>query len=157
MAISSGLSFAPFPSEVRQTSAIGAEVQLSSSMPIIDLDLLTDSDHEVLRQALFENQVVVIRNQKGIDPTVIPKLAKIFDPSATDIHSAGKNAVSDPRNILSAYKAGRIPRAPQVGIIGSRKFKNYEGVDELEVIHLVGRIHFLLLHPLTRVGSYPVS
>ncbi|KAH7000589.1 alpha-ketoglutarate dependent xanthine dioxygenase [Ilyonectria destructans] len=136
MAISSGLSFAPFPSEVRQTSAIGAEVQLPSSMPIIDLDLLTDSDHEVLRQALFENQVVVIRNQKGIDPTVIPKLAKIFDPSATDIHSAGKNAVSDPRNILSAYKAGRIPRAPQVGIIGSGKFKDYEGMDELEVIHL---------------------
>lgn len=104
---------------------------------MLDLDLLTDNDKDTLRKALFENQVVVIRKQKGIDPTVLPKLAKIFDPNASDIHSAGEKAVSDPKNILSAYKAGRIPRAPQVGIIGSGKFQDYEGLKELEVVHLV--------------------
>lgn len=106
-------------------------------MDVLEVDALSEEDLDTFRRALFENQVVVIKNQKGIAPETLPKLTKVFDPTATDIHSAGEKAVSDPRNILSAYKAGRIPRAPQVGIIGSGKFKNYEGVEELEVIHLV--------------------
>lgn len=134
---STSLTFNLLPDEIRQSSAIGAEVQLPPGMVMLDLDLLTDNDKDTLRKALFENQVVVIRKQKGIDPTVLPKLAKIFDPNASDIHSAGEKAVSDPKNILSAYKAGRIPRAPQVGIIGSGKFQDYEGLKDLEVVHLV--------------------
>ena len=134
---STNLTFNLLPDEIRQSSAIGAEVQLPPGMPLLDLDRLTDNDKDTLRKALFENQVIVIRKQKGIDPTVLPKLAKIFDPNASDIHSAGEKAVSDPKNILSAYKAGRIPRAPQVGIIGSGKFQDYEGLKELEVVHLV--------------------
>ncbi|KAJ5997634.1 hypothetical protein N7499_005971 [Penicillium canescens] len=133
---SSALSFDLLPDEIRQSSAIGAEVQLPPGMPLLDLDSLTEKDKEVLQEELFRNQVIVIRGQKGIDPTVLPRLAKVFDPNASDIHSAGEKAVSDPRNILSAYKAGRIPRAPQVGIIGSGKFWDYEGLDELEVDEL---------------------
>lgn len=133
-----GLSFVPLHPDIRQSSCIGAEIHLPrSSSPIIDLASLTEDDKETLRKALFENQVIVIRNQKGIDPTVLPELAKVFDPTASDVHSAGEKAVSDPRNILSTYKAGRIPRAPQVGVIGSGKFQNYEGIEDLEVIHLV--------------------
>ncbi|KAI8651878.1 hypothetical protein LRP88_10876 [Fusarium phalaenopsidis] len=131
-----GLSFEPLPSDIRQQSAIGAEIHLPSTMSILDVDLISGDDKSTLRQALFENQVIVIRNQKGINPATLPKLTKIFDPTATDIHSAGAKAVSDPKNILSAYKAGRITRAPQVGIIGSGRFKNYEGIDDLEIVHL---------------------
>ncbi|KAJ5678866.1 hypothetical protein N7462_007110 [Penicillium macrosclerotiorum] len=130
------ITFNLLPEETRQNSAIGAEIQLPTGMSILDLAQLTETDKKNLRKALFENQVVVIRKQKGIDPTILPKLAKIFDPHTTDIHSAGEKAVSDPKNILSAYKAGRIPNAPQVGIIGSGKFYDYEGLDELEVVHL---------------------
>lgn len=131
-----GLTFAPLPKDIRQESCIGAEIKLPEGMTILDLEALSQADKDNLRRALFRNQVVVIRNQKGIDPAVIPQLAKIFDPTASDVHSAGEKAVSDPKNILSAYKAGRIPRVPQVGIIGSGKFSNYEGIKELEVIHL---------------------
>lgn len=158
---STSLTFNLLSDEIRQSSAIGAEVQLPPGMVMLDLDRLTDNDKDTLRKALFENQVVVIRNQKGIDPTVLPKLAKIFDPNASDIHSAGEKAVSDPKNILSAYKAGRIPRAPQVGIIGSGKFQDYEGLKELEVVHLV-RIPYLtdisnLLWLTSETGSHLVS
>ncbi|KAJ5157222.1 uncharacterized protein N7482_008322 [Penicillium canariense] len=125
------------PKNIRQSSAIGAEIQLAPGMPILNVEELTRKDEDTLRQALLKNQVVIIK-QKGIDPTVLPKLAKIFDSNATDIHSAGENAVSNPRNILSAYKTGRIPRAPQVGIVGSGRFQDYEGIKELEVVHLVG-------------------
>lgn len=132
-----GLTFEILPSEIRQDTAIGAEVKLPDGMTLLDLDRLTNEDKQTLRRALFENQVIVIRGQKGIEPTVLPELAKVFDESAIGIHSAGEKAVSDPKNILSAYKAGRVPRAPQVGIIGSGKFQDYEGIPALEVIHLV--------------------
>jgi hypothetical protein len=132
----SELSVQLLPKNIRQSSQIGAEIILPSSTPILDLARLSEADKHVLREAVFDNQVVVIRNQKGINPQVFPELAKVLDDSATNLHSAGKNAVSDPKNILSTYKAGRIPRAPQVGIIGSGKFKDYEGIPELEVIHL---------------------
>lgn len=132
-----GISFEKLGSELRQSSAIGAEIHLPSSMPILEVGSLTENDKSTLRQALFHHQVVVIRNQGGIEPAVLPQLAKIFDPTASDVHSAGEKAVSNPKNILSAYKAGRIPRAPQVGIIGSGTFSDYEGIEQLEVIHLV--------------------
>jgi hypothetical protein len=132
-----GLKFETLPDEIRQSSAIGAQIQLPTGMPILEPENLTETDKKTLQQALFENQVIVIRKQKGIDATVLPKLAKIFDKSASDIHSAGEKAVSDPKNILSAYKAGRHPKAPQVGIIGSGKFQDYEGLKEIEVVHLV--------------------
>jgi hypothetical protein len=131
------LSYELLPEDVRQSSYIGAEVHLPAGMPLLDLEKLTESDKETLREAVFQNSVVVIRNQKGIHPAILPNLAKVFDPSASDVHSAGTKAVSDPRNILSTYKAGRIPRAPQVGIIGSGKFTDYEDIPELEVVHLV--------------------
>ncbi|CEJ54243.1 Putative Alpha-ketoglutarate dependent xanthine dioxygenase [Penicillium brasilianum] len=130
------LSFELFPDRIRQSSAIGADIKLPLGMPILNPEELSETDKATLRKALFGNQVVVIRKQKGIDPTALPKLAKIFDPNASDIHSAGEKPVSNPKNILSAYKAGRIPRAPQVGIIGSGKFHDYEGIKELEVVHL---------------------
>lgn len=142
---STSLTFSLLPDSIRQSSAIGAEVQLPPGMTKLDLERLTEKDKETLRKALFENQVIVIRGQKGIDPTVLPQFAKVFDPSASDVHSAGEKAVSDPKNILSAYKAGRIPKAPQVGIIGSGTFHDYEGLKELEVIHLVCLC--LLFHP----------
>lgn len=109
-----GLSYAPLPYQVRQESCIGAEIKLPEGMSILDVEALTEGDKDNLRRALFRNQVVVIRNQAGIDATVLPKLAKVFDPTASDVHSAGEKAVSDPKNILSVYKAGRIPKAPQV-------------------------------------------
>lgn len=107
------LSFKPLPKTITRESCIGAEITLPKGMNILDVEALTDGDKDNLRRALFRYQVIVIRNQAGIDPAVIPRLAKIFDPTASDVHSAGEKAVSDPRNILSAYKAGRIPRVPQ--------------------------------------------
>jgi len=108
------LSFQLLPKDIRQSSRIGAEIILPSDQSILDLERLTEADKETLREAVFDNSVVVIRNQQGINPAILPELTKIFDPSASDIHSAGVKAVSDPRNILASYRAGRIPRAPQV-------------------------------------------
>jgi alpha-ketoglutarate-dependent taurine dioxygenase len=72
------LTFNLLPEKIRQSSAIGAEIQLPLGMPILIPEDLNETDKETLRQALFEKQVVVIRKQKGIDPSALPKLAKSF-------------------------------------------------------------------------------
>ncbi|KAF4773743.1 TfdA family Taurine catabolism dioxygenase TauD [Colletotrichum scovillei] len=64
-------------------------------MDILDVEALSEEDLNTFRRALFENQVVVIKNQKGIAPETLPKLTKVFDPTATDIHSAGEKAVTN--------------------------------------------------------------
>lgn len=115
--INSSLTASLLPEDERRESMIGAEINLPYETPILDLDKLSKEDKQTLRQALFDNSVVVIRNQQGINPQILPKLAAVFDEHATNEHSAGKKAVSDPRNILSSYRAGRLPAAPQVSRI----------------------------------------
>ncbi|KAF2757425.1 Clavaminate synthase-like protein [Pseudovirgaria hyperparasitica] len=51
-------------------------------------------------------------------------------------HSGGEKQVTGTRNILSQNNCSRIPRAPQVTVIGSGRFENHEGISELDLKHL---------------------
>lgn len=127
----------PLGPELRKETELGAEVILPSSMPLLDVSALTHEDEENLKAGLFEHQVLVIRNQEGIDPAMLPRLARIFDPTLKEIHSGGKNQVTDEKNILSQNNCSRIPRAPQVTVIGSGNTAGHEGIQDLELKHVV--------------------
>ncbi|KAL3472726.1 alpha-ketoglutarate dependent xanthine dioxygenase [Aspergillus californicus] len=126
----------PLDSSLRLDSQIGAEVSLHKSMPLLDPNALSSADKTTLRAALYEHNVLVIRDQQGIDPAVLPQIGKLFDDTACDIHSGGRDAVRDPKNILAANRSARIPDAPQVSVIGQGDFRNYRGIDELALRHL---------------------
>ncbi|KAL3462636.1 alpha-ketoglutarate dependent xanthine dioxygenase [Aspergillus heterothallicus] len=132
----SQIKITPLDNPLRQESGMGAEVTLAPSMPLLDPTALSDDDKATIRSALYEHNVLVIRNQKGIEPNVLPQLGKLFDETAWDIHSGGRDAVRDPKNILAGNRSARIPEAPQVSIIGQGEFKNYRGIDELALKHL---------------------
>lgn len=136
------LQIIPLPVEIRKQSLIGAEVVLPSSMTLLDLSRLSNIDKDTLRNGLYNHHVLVIRNQLGISPAVLPEIGKLFDETAWNIHSGGLRVVKDPGNILAANKAARIPRAPQVSVIGQGDFKNYEGVD-LSLKHVVFELRVL--------------
>lgn len=136
------------PTELRKSSLLGAEITLPTGMTSIDLSALSEDDKNTLRAGLFDNGVVVIRNQQGLDPNVMPALGKLFDPTAWDIHSGGEKMVTDAKNILSANRGSRVPRAQQVSVIGKGKFKGHEGISELDLKHVVSFKHLLL--PNTR-------
>ncbi|KAH9810916.1 alpha-ketoglutarate dependent xanthine dioxygenase [Teratosphaeria destructans] len=126
----------PLSTELRKDSQLGAEVVLPDHVEYLDPAKLTTDDLEILRQGLFENGVLVIRNQSGLYPAVLPQLAKVFDPTAKDIHSGGEKQVTDPKNILSENRSARIPRAPQVTVIGQGIIEGHEGLPMLNLKHV---------------------
>ncbi|KAF2084924.1 alpha-ketoglutarate dependent xanthine dioxygenase [Saccharata proteae CBS 121410] len=130
------LRISPLAADIRKATMLGAEAILPTGMPILDLEKLSAADKENLRNGVFKNGVVVVRNQQGLDPATLPKIAKIFDETAWDIHSGGEKMVTDQKNILAQNRGARIPRAPQVSVIGKGKFVDYEGLPELDLKHV---------------------
>lgn len=127
----------PLPAELRKDSKVGAVVTLPTGMPYLDTEALSEQDQKTLRDGLFNHGAIVIRNQQGLDPSLMPKIGKFFDPTAWDIHSGGEKVVSDKKNILSMNRGARVPRAPQVNIIGKGKWTGHEDIPELDLKHVV--------------------
>lgn len=123
--------------ELRKDTLIGAEVLLNTNNTPIDPSAFSPADISVLRQALYDNSVLVFRKQQGIDPLALEKLASIWDEDMINVHSAGKDQVRDPRSILSRNNGARLPAAPNVQVIGHGKFQNYEGIQEMNLVHVV--------------------
>ena len=130
------LRIQPLDAGLRRDTNLGAEVLLPSSMRLLDLHTLSKSDKEALRKALFTHGVLVIRGQVGLEPTVLVELAKLFDPAPLDHHSGGAKQVTDPNNILSLNNCSRIPKAPQVTVIGKGRVDNHQGLSEINLQHL---------------------
>lgn len=135
----SPLQLQPLESDVRKSSQLGAEVILPESMKIFNPELLSEDDKETLSRGLFDHGVLVIRNQSGLEPQVLCEIAKLIDPVSKEVHSGGKKQITDPRNILSQNNCSRIPRAPQVTVIGQGHIEGHEGIPALDLKHLVSR------------------
>lgn len=91
-----------------------------------------ESDFTVLRRALYENQVVLIRGQQDLSPAAQYKLTKRFDPEA-NTYSHGSNKL-DTRSVLHS-DLKTIPSAPQVQVIGSGHIASYEGLENITLKH----------------------
>lgn len=130
------LRIQPLNAELRKDTKLGAEVLLPSTQTLLNPEALSGNDKETLRKALFDHGVLVIRNQAGLDPTVLVALAKLFDPAPLDHHSGGAKQVTDPNNILSLNNCSRIPKAPQVTVIGKGRVEGHQGLREMDLQHL---------------------
>jgi alpha-ketoglutarate-dependent taurine dioxygenase len=130
------LRIQPLDAELRKDTKLGAEVLLPSTQKLLELDALSESDKGTLQKALFAHGVLVIRDQAGLDPSVLVGLAKLFDPAPLDHHSGGAKQVTDPNNILSLNNCSRIPKAPQVTVIGKGRVEDHQGLSELNLQHL---------------------
>jgi alpha-ketoglutarate-dependent taurine dioxygenase len=130
------LRIQPLDAELRKDTKLGAEVLLPSTQKLLELDALSESDKGTLRKALFAHGVLVVRDQAGLDPSVLVGLAKLFDPAPLDHHSGGAKQVTDPNNILSLNNCSRIPKAPQVTVIGKGRVEDHQGLSELNLQHL---------------------
>ncbi|RDW81910.1 hypothetical protein BP6252_03022 [Coleophoma cylindrospora] len=138
----------PLSPELSQKSLIGAEVIINPGVPqVLSVENLAPEDVSVLRQALYDYSVLVIRRQNGIEPTTLPQLAAIWDDKMIATHSAGKQPISDPKNILSRTVALRTRKCDAVSIIGNGHFENYEGIPSVDLLHVEhSEFH---AHPLT--------
>jgi hypothetical protein len=82
--------------ELRKDTLIGAEVLLTTENGPIDPSTFTPADISILRQALYDNSVLVFRKQQGINLLALEKLASIWDEDMINVHSAGKDQVRGP-------------------------------------------------------------
>ncbi|KAE8444568.1 hypothetical protein EG329_014492 [Mollisiaceae sp. DMI_Dod_QoI] len=121
--------------ELRKDTLIGAEV-VPSTESAIDPSTFSPDDITILRQALYDNSVLVFRKQQGINPLALERLASIWDEDMVNVHSSGKDQVRDPRSILSRNNGARLPAAPNVQVIGNGEFHNYENIEYMNLRHV---------------------
>jgi hypothetical protein len=127
----------PASDGLTKESLIGAEIYLDGNSGLVDPKKLSVNDIAVLRQALYDYSVLVLRNQQGISPQDLPLLAAIWDDKIKQTHSGGEKQVKDSNNILSKNGGARIPKAPQVQVIGNGEFIEYEDIEYLNLAHVV--------------------
>lgn len=84
-----------------------------------------------LRTALYENNVVVLKNQHGLTPAAQFQLTRRFDPEAT-VYSHGSSI--NKRSILH-NDLKTIPSQPQVQVIGHGHVDEFEGLTDITLTH----------------------
>lgn len=127
----------PLSDDLRKSSRLGAEVLLPGASTSFDLKFLSGEEKATLRQAFYDHGILLIRNQHDLNPDVLYDVAELIDPHPTHFHSGGKRQVTDPKNILALNGCNRLPRAPQVTVIGKGHYEGYEGIPKLDLKHLV--------------------
>lgn len=99
----------------------------------LDLQTISDSDFSLLHRTLYENQVVLIRNQHHLTPAAQYALTRRFDPLA-NTYSHGKAGNADTRSVLHK-DLKTIPSVPQVQVIGHGYLEEYEGLRDVHLQH----------------------
>lgn len=98
----------------------------------VDLENLSDADFQVIRNALYNSHVVVLKNQQGLSPKAQYELTKRFDP-ASDSYGHGKTL--DAKRSVLHPDLKTIPHQPQVQVIGNGFYEEYEGLKNITLVH----------------------
>ncbi|KAL1869905.1 Alpha-ketoglutarate-dependent xanthine dioxygenase xan-1 [Diaporthe australafricana] len=92
----------------------------------------TDADFAVIRDALFNHQVLVFKNQSHVTPKAQYELTRRFDPEAT---SYGHGKTLDAKRSILHPDLKTIPSQPQVQVIGNGFVSDYEGLNDIRLRH----------------------
>lgn len=116
------------PLSVPATSAVdfGAEIEN------VDLENLTDSEFETIRNALYNYHVVVLKNQASCSPKAQFELTNRFDPAS---QSYGHGKTLDAKRSVLHPDLKTIPHQPQVQVIGNGHYDEYEGLKNITLKH----------------------
>lgn len=101
----------------------GGNKQLTSS---------ADADFVAIRQALFENSVLVFKNQGHVTPKAQFELTRRFDPEGT---SYGHGKTIDAERSILHPDLKTVPHQPQVQVIGNGFVSEYEGLTNIRLRH----------------------
>ncbi|KAF2271102.1 Clavaminate synthase-like protein [Lojkania enalia] len=108
------------------TYDIGAEIRGAN------LENVSDADFEVIRKALYENNVVLFKNQLPLSPRSQYELTRLFDPPATGY---GHGKTLDAKRSVLHPDLKTIPHQPQVQVIGNGSVASFEGLENIKLKH----------------------
>ncbi|OBT62165.1 hypothetical protein VE03_08380, partial [Pseudogymnoascus sp. 23342-1-I1] len=116
------------PIEKPSGSAIDFGVEIEG----VDIENLTDAEFEVVRNALFEKQIVVFKGQAGLSPHAQYILTRRFDLASS---SYGHGKTLDAKRSVLHPDLKTIPHQPQVQVIGNGSVESYEGLENITLKH----------------------
>ncbi|KAK7218307.1 hypothetical protein V2G26_006310 [Clonostachys chloroleuca] len=111
----------------------GSTINFGATVTGVDIENLTDADFDVLRDALFRHQVLVIRDQSHVSPKAQYGLTQRFDPEATANYGHGKTL--DAKRSILHPDLKTVPHQPQVQVIGNGFVPSYEGLENIQLRH----------------------
>ncbi|QSZ29725.1 hypothetical protein DSL72_004242 [Monilinia vaccinii-corymbosi] len=138
------LEVKPFSSRENFPLDFGAEINN------VNLESLSEDDFEVIRNALYNYDVVVIKNQAGLSPKAQYELTRRFDPTAGQLYSLFVLRIATNCLIAETYGHGKtldakrsvlhpdlktIPHQTQVQVIGNGFYEEYEGLKNITLKH----------------------
>jgi alpha-ketoglutarate-dependent taurine dioxygenase len=97
-----------------------------------NLENLSDADFQVLRNALYNSHVVVLKNQTGLSAKAQYELTKRFDPTSENY---GHGKTLDAKRSVLHPDLKTIPHQPQVQVIGNGFYEEYEGLKNITLKH----------------------
>jgi len=109
-----------------------SEIDFGAELRNVKLADLTQEDFEVIQNALYTYQVVVIKGQQGLTPAQQYYLNNLFDPEAT---TYGHGKTLDVKRSVLHPDLKTIPHQPQVQVIGNGFVESYEGLENITLKH----------------------
>jgi xanthine dioxygenase len=109
-----------------------SEIDFGAELHHVDLSNITAEDFAVIKEALYNYQVVLIKNQSHVTPAEQFALNNLFDPAAT---SYGHGKTLDAKRSILHPDLKTIPHQPQVQVIGNGFVPSYEGLENITLKH----------------------
>jgi xanthine dioxygenase len=110
----------------------GSEINFGVEIENVNLENLSDSDFAIIHDALYNHQVVVLKNQSSLSPKAQFLLTQRFDSEAT---SYGHGKTLDAKRSILHPDLKTIPHQPQVQVIGNGTYESYEGLENFTLKH----------------------
>lgn len=138
------LDVKPLSSPENSFLDFGAEINNAN------LEHLSEDDFNIIRNALYNYHVVVLRNQAGLSPKAQYELTRRFDPTAGKLSSLLVSKTVIDRFTAETYGHGKtldakrsvlhpdlktIPHQTQVQVIGNGFYEDYEGLKDITLKH----------------------
>jgi alpha-ketoglutarate-dependent taurine dioxygenase len=86
----------------------------------------------VIRTALYENDVILFKNQQSLSPRAQYELTRLFDPTSTGY---GHGKTLDAKRSILHPDLKTIPHQPRVQVIGNGPVASFEGLENITLKH----------------------
>lgn len=110
----------------------GSNIDFGAEIRGADLEALNETDFDIIRRALYENQVVIFKNQQDLSPRAQYELTRRFDPT---VESYGHGKTIDAKRSILHPDLKTIPHQPQVQVIGNGPVEEFQGLKNITLKH----------------------
>ncbi|KAF2096986.1 Clavaminate synthase-like protein [Rhizodiscina lignyota] len=126
MSIGSSIEVTPIPQQPNSRRNLGAVATN------LDVNNLSAEDWDVIRNALYEHSVLVLKDQAHATPKAQYELTQRFDPQSENY---GHGKTLDAKRSILHPDLKTIPHQPQVQVIGNGFVEEFEGLKNIQLKH----------------------